>query len=77
MDFNLLRDVIVKQFPYLMIPPVSEVLAKKPDEIMIEKWWGNLERFLNKIMNSNELRASNFVLDFLTSSSTENIHKQL
>jgi len=69
----MLRDVLLKLYPYLLIPPISEVLLKKPDDGQIEKWILVLERFLNKLMNSSELRASVYVYEFLTSNNLENI----
>jgi hypothetical protein len=66
-DFNILRDYLLKAFPHILIPavPVFHV-AKQLDKNFTRKRESLLNRFMNKIMCQDSLRACKMVVDFLS-----------
>jgi hypothetical protein len=76
-DFNILREYLVKQFPHVLIPPISEILYKNSTTSQINERKNILEKYVNLILKSDQLKSSNVVLDFLTASNEKVFHKQL
>jgi hypothetical protein len=66
-DFNVLRDYLVKSFPHILVSAVPEYHAAKTlDPKFMRKRESLLNRFMNKLMIQEELKASPIVLDFLS-----------
>lgn len=63
-DFVFLRKILVKQFPHLIIPPCTSKPPKNTKK-HITKRERYYTRFLNSITRSEELKTSQFLLDFL------------
>lgn len=57
-DFNTLREYLVKAFPHILIPAVPEYQnAKSLDKNFLRKRESLLNRFMNKLMLQDELKA--------------------
>lgn len=66
-DFNVLRDYLLKAFPHILIPAVPEFhAAKSLDKNFMRKRESLLNRYVNKLMLQDELRACQMVVDFLS-----------
>jgi hypothetical protein len=66
-DFNLLRDYLIKSFPHILIPAVPEYHAAKTlDKKFMRKRESLLNRFMNKLLVQEDLKACPIVFEFLT-----------
>lgn len=66
-DFNFLRDYLVKAFPHILVPAVPEYhSAKILDKNFMRKRESLLNRFMNKLLIQEELKASPILVDFLS-----------
>lgn len=64
-DFAILRKVLVKQFPHIVVPPCNLNVPTKFVPKIIERREKYYTRFLQAIGRSEELKSSQFLLDFL------------
>lgn len=63
-DFAFLRKILSKQFPNIIIPPCTSK-APKNDHKHIKKRERYYTRYLQAITRNEELKTSQFLLDFL------------
>lgn len=66
-DFNWLREVLLKKYPFRMIPelPPKRIGSQNSDPIFLLKRCDGLNRFLNLIMKHPILKDDDLVLTFL------------
>ena len=77
-DFNVLRDYLVKAFPQILIPAVPTFQSSKSmDKAFTRKRESLLNRFVNKLMIQEDLKACPVVLDFLSYEDSKAFTKQL
>ena len=75
----MLRDYLQKQFPFVLVPPISDPINTKRKE---HDWaytlrMSVLEKFLNRILNCDYLKGSAVVFDFLTEPDEKKLSRQL
>lgn len=77
-DFWELRRYLIKAFPQILIPPISEYKgSQKSDNYYIHKRRNILTRFMNKILQIEELKSSEVVDDFLKNANQKNVTKNI
>jgi hypothetical protein len=64
-DFYTLRKMLLKTYPYIIIPPLP-MKKKKENEKSINRRAKFLSRFMQGIMRCEELKGSTFLVDWLT-----------
>ena len=64
-DFAFLRKVIVRQFPNISVAPCSGNPPLKNIPKLIEKRERYYTRFMQALARSEEIKSSQFLLDFL------------
>lgn len=66
-DFNFLRAYLVKAFPHILVPAVPEYQsAKVIEQNFMRKRESLLNRFMNKLLQQEELKACQMLIDWLT-----------
>ena len=73
-DFYTLRKMLLKTFPYLIIPALP-IKKKKESEKSINRRAKFLSRFMQGIMRSEELKGSTFLVDWLTEQDAKEFKK--
>ena len=63
-DFYFLRKVLIKNYPYLMVPPLP-VKKKKDTEKSIKRRQHYLSRFMQAITRCEEFKSDKFLLQWL------------
>ncbi len=71
-DFGLLRKILARQFPNIVVAPCSGVPPVKNVPKLIEKRERYYSRFIQAIVRSEELKTSQFFLDFLYEQDAKN-----
>lgn len=73
-DFYFLRKILQKCFPYVIIPPLPQKKKKESDKSIRrrEKYFG---RFLQAVCRSEELKSSEFLVDWLRNSDVKDFQK--
>ena len=64
-EFSLLRKILVRQYPHIFVPPCTSAALPKAVPKLIEKRERYYTRFLQAVVRSEELKSSQFLLDFL------------
>jgi PX domain len=64
-DFAFLRKILVRQFPHLVVPPCSGTPPAKNIPKLIERREKYYARFMQAVMRSEEMKNSQFLLDFI------------
>ena len=64
-DFYLLRKMLLKNYPFIIIPPLP-IKKKKESEKSIRRREKYLSRFMQGIMRCEELKGCSFLVDWLT-----------
>jgi len=64
-DFYFLRKMLLKEFPYIIIPPLP-INKKKQTDKSIKRREIYLSRFMQGIMRCEELKSSQFLVSWLT-----------
>lgn len=77
-DFNILHELLCKIYPHILIPGIPELKkASKLDMKALEKRAAHLESFINKILQSEELKSCPVLLEFLKDTDLKGFTKQL
>lgn len=63
-DFYFLRKMLLKNYPYIIIPPLP-IKKKKESDKSIRRREKYLSRFMQGIMRCEELKGSAFLIDWL------------
>jgi len=63
-DFYFLRKILLKNFPYMIIPPLP-LKKKKDSEKSIKRRERYFTRFLQAVCRSEELKSSTFLVEWL------------
>lgn len=75
-DFNVLREYLNKVYPHIMVPVIGACKQKKEYEPKFLRNRQNmLQRFMNKICQSETLRACPMLQDFLKYEDEKNFTK--
>ena len=74
-DFHYLRKILVRTYPHLVVPPCLGASLTKASPKGIEKRERYYNRFLQAVMRSEELKHSQFLLDFLFEEDLKNYAK--
>lgn len=64
-DFYFLRKILLKEFPYMIIPPLP-IKKKKETDKSIRRREKYLSRFMQAIMRSEDLKSCQFLIQWLT-----------
>ena len=64
-DFGVLRKILARQFPNIVVAPCSGIPPVKNVPKLIEKRERYYRRFMQTLIKSEELKSSQFFLDFL------------
>ena len=64
-DFYFLRKMLLKEFPYMIVPPLPAKKKKETDK-SIRRREKYLSRFMQGIMRSEDLKSSQFLVQWLT-----------
>ena len=73
-DFYFLRKMLLKQFPYIIIPPLP-IKKKKESDKSIRRREKYLTRFIQGIMRSEELKTCEFLIQWLTNKDPKDFAK--
>ena len=73
-DFYFLRRMLVKAFPYIIVPPLP-VKKKKESAKSIKRREKYLTRFMQGIMRSEELKSYSFLVEWLTNEDVKEFTK--
>ena len=73
-DFYFLRKMLLKEFPYIIIPPLP-TKKKKETEKSIKRREIYLTRFMQGIMRSEELKSCQFLVQWLTNDDPKDFPK--
>ena len=57
-DFSLLRKILARQFPHIIVPPCTSAALPKAVPKLIEKRERYYTRFLQGVIRSEELKSS-------------------
>jgi len=77
-DFNFLRTYLVKEFPHLLVPAVPEYTsAKVIDKNFMRKRESLLNRFMNKLLMQDEIKACPVLIDWLKVPNYKEVGKKL
>lgn len=63
-DFYFLRKVLIKNYPYLMVPPLP-AKKKKDSEKSIKRRQLYLSRFMQSISRCEEFKSDKFLIQWL------------
>lgn len=75
-DFYFLRKILLKDFPYMIVPPLPGK-KKKETEKSIKNRERYLTRFMQSIMRSEELKCSQFLIEWLTNADPKTFAKAM
>jgi hypothetical protein len=73
-DFYFLRKMLLKEFPYMIIPPLPAKKKKESDK-SIKRREKYLLRFMQGIMRCEELKSSPFLVQWLTNEDPKDFPK--
>lgn len=73
-DFLFLRKILCKSFPHIIVPPLP-TKAPKPNPKYIKKREKYYQRFLQAVCRCEELKSSQFLLDFLSDNDLKSFQK--
>ncbi|EAS01365.2 PX-SNX-like domain protein (macronuclear) [Tetrahymena thermophila SB210] len=65
-DFIWLRNILIKMYPGIPIPPLPGKTMKSLDDKLVQRRKGYFESFLYEILSQPDLKSSKFITDFLS-----------
>ena len=75
-DFYFLRKILLKLFPYVIIPPLP-IKKKKDSEKSIKRRERYFTRFLQAVCRSEELKSCEFLVEWLKDNDAKEFAKTM